>query len=131
MTKAVRKRWEASATTTAELTNAYMHHKNKAEAHCRSLIDKYGKEAVSSIEYKDKKLPKGKYSPGKFNTMNERTNNLSDYARAGAKTVASMGISTMMGLPITMIWHPKSTYRKAWELENARYGINYQRNRQK
>ena len=131
MTKELRKRWEASATTTAELANAYMHYKNKAEAHCKSLIDKYGQEAVSSIKYKDKKLPKGKHSPDSFTTINERTNNLSDYARAGAKTVASVGITTLMGSPIALIFHPKSTYRKAWELESARYGYNYQRKRQK
>ena len=129
MTKAMHKRWEASATTTAELSSVYMHYKNKAEQHCKSLIDKYGDEAVSSIKYKDKKLPKGKYSPDKFTTMNERTNNLSDYARAGAKTMGVSGILTLMGSPIAVLFYPKSTYRKAWELENARYGYNYQKNR--
>ncbi len=131
LTKEIRKRWEASAKTTAEFANAYVRHKDKAEAHCKSLIDKYGKEAVSAIKYKDKKLPEGKHSPDKFRTINERTNNLSDYARAGAKTIASVGISTVMGAPIALIFHPKSTYRKVFELESARYGYNYQQNRKK
>lgn len=131
LTKELRKRWEASAKTTAEFASTYAHYKNRAEAHCKTLIDKYGQEAVSSIKYKDKKLPKGKHSPDSFTTINERTNNLSDYARAGAKTVASVGVSTAMGMPLALIFHPKTTYRKVWELENARYGYNYQQNRQK
>jgi hypothetical protein len=129
LTKEVRKRWEASAKTTAELASTYTHYKNRAEQHCKSLIDKYGKEAVSSIKYKDMKLPKGKHSPDRFTTMNERTNNLNDYARAGAKSIAATGITTLMGAPFTLVFHPKSTYRKAWELENARYGYNYQQQR--
>ncbi len=129
LTKAIRKRWEASATTTAELANTYMHFKNKAEAHCKSLVDKYGQEAVSSIKYKDKKLPNGKHSPDSFTTMNERTNNLSDYARAGAKSMGFSGVLSLMGAPVAVVFHPKSTFRKAWELENARYGYNYQKNR--
>lgn len=129
MTKATKRRWEASAKTTAELANTYAHYKTKAEQHCKSLIDKYGQEAVSSIKYKEKKLPKGKYSPDKFTTMNERTNNLTDYARAGAKTVGVSGVLALMGAPVAMIFHPKSTFRKSWELENARYGYNFQQNR--
>lgn len=128
-TKWLAKRWEASAKTTEELTATYLHFKNKAEAHCKSLIDKYGREAVSSIKYTDKKLPKGEHSPDKFTTMNERTNNLSDYARAGVKTMGFSGVLTLMGAPVAVVFHPKSTFRKAWELENARYGYNYQRNR--
>lgn len=131
LTKETRKRWEASAKTTAEFANTYAHYKNKAEAHCKSLIDKYGKEAVSSIKYKDKKLPKGEYSPDKFTTINERTNNLSDYARAGVKTVGVSGVLALMGAPVAVLFHPKTTYRKVWELENARYGYNYQQNRKK
>lgn len=129
LTKALRKRWEASATTTAQLANMYMAYKNKAEQHCKSLIDKYGQEAVSSIKYKDVKLPKGKHSPDKFTVMNEKTNDLSDYARAGAKTMAFTSVATLMGAPITMVFYPKSTYRKAWELENGAYAANYSKQR--
>ena len=56
------KRWRGSAATTAQLSSMYVADRARAEAHCKSLIDKYGQEAVSSIKYKDVKLPKGQYS---------------------------------------------------------------------
>ena len=123
-TKSLKKRWAASAKTTAQLSEMYMAYKTKAEQHCKSLIDKYGQEAVSSIKYKDIKLPKGQYSPAKVSTMNERTNNLSDYARAGAKTVASVGFSTLLGAPVTVIFSPKTTGEKARDTEQIMYYTN-------
>lgn len=123
-TKSLNKRWDASAMTTLQLSNTYMTYKNAAEQHCKRLVDKYGEEAVSSIKYKDVKIANGKYSPNRYTVMNERTNNLSDYARAGAKTMASVGISTMLGAPVAVIFSPKTTYEKARDVELTTYYTN-------
>lgn len=123
-TKSLTKRWNASATTTLQLSKAYADNKAKAEQHCKSLIDKYGQEAVSAIKYKDVKLPNGQYSPDKFTTINERTNNLSDYAKAGAASMASIGVTAMLGAPVTLIFSPKTTNEKARDLEMATYYTN-------
>lgn len=131
LTKALRKRYNASAETTAQLTSAFMVHKSRAEEHCKSLVDRYGKEAVSSIKYKDVKLPKGKYSPDKFSTVNERTNDLSDYARAGAKSVTASGAMVLMGLPLAVVFRPKTTREKAFQLAETQFAVNYNRQNRK
>lgn len=118
------KKWLASAKTTQQLTESYMTMKAKAEAHCKSLVDKYGEEAVSGIKYKDVKLRKGDYSTDKFTTINERTNKLSDYATAGAASIASLGASALMGAPVTLIFSPKTTWEKAYETEQIAYYTN-------
>ena len=123
-TNRLRRKWEASAKTTEGFGMVYAAYKNKAEQHCQSLIDKYGSEAVSSIKYKDKKLPAGKESPSKVSVMNERTNNLSDYARAGARTVASFGLSTAMDLPVAVVFAPKTTGEKGRYAEQVAYYQN-------
>ena len=125
-TKFWRSRWNASAATTAQLANVYIVSRAKAEAHCKSLIDKYGEEAVSSIKYKDGKMPKGDHSPSTFKTMNERTNKLSDYAEAGAVTLGSTAALQLMGVPLVMIQRPTTTGEKAWRLENGLYSANFQ-----
>lgn len=125
-TKFWNKRWHTSAATTAQLASMYTAAKSKAEAHCKSLIDKYGQEAVSSIKYKDVKMPKGKYSPDTFKTMNERTNNLSDYAKAGAVSVATTGALQLMGAPLIFLQRPTTTGEKAYRLEMAVYDKNWQ-----
>lgn len=104
-----------------------MESKDKAEKHCKSLIDKYGEEAVSSIKYKDIKLKKGELSPSSFKTMNERTSNMKDVAVAGAATVASTSMSYLLGLPITMIYTPPSTSQQAARVETALYNENKKR----
>lgn len=123
-TKSLRRKWDASSKTTAQLAEQYMTNKSKAEQHCKSLMDKYGKEAVSSIKYTDVKLPNGKHSPSKFKTMNEKTNNLNDYAVAGAMTLASVGLSQALALPITMIYSPRTTKEKAYYTEQNLYAEN-------
>ena len=125
-TKFWRNRWNASATTTSQLATAYMASKARAEAHCKSLIDKYGSEAVSSIKYKDVKLPKGKHSPSSFKTMNERTNKLSDYAKAGAVSVGTTAALQLMGVPLVMLQRPRTTGEKAYHIETGLYGVNFQ-----
>lgn len=130
-TQKLRKKWEASAKTTAELLKTYNESKDIAEKHCKELVNKYGKEAVSTIKYKDVKLPKGEYSPTSFKTMNEKTNNASDYAKAGARTVATSMITSMMGMPITMIYYPTSTGQKAANVERTVYRSNLESSKNK
>lgn len=129
LTKALRSRWDASSKTTAQLLEAQSIYRKRAEEHCKSLVDKYGQEAVSSIKYKNVKMPTGRYSPTDIDVVNERTNNLTDYARAGAKTVASVGVSAAMGLPVAILFTPKTTARKAYDLETSLYGRNWQEGR--
>lgn len=124
-TKFWSKRWRASAATTAQLAEMYAATKDRAESHCKSLIDKYGSEAVSAIKYKDVRLPKGEYSPSNFKTMNERTNTLSDYAKAGAITVGSTAVLQLMGAPLVMIQRPTTTGEKAHRIEEGVYATNF------
>lgn len=132
LTKALHKRWVASAETTAQLTETFIGYKSKAEAHCKSLIAKYGQEAVSSIKYKDVKMPKGEYSPGRFTTVNERTNNAADYTRAGAVSVAASGTMALaMGLPIAVLVRPATTGEKAQRLAESQFAVNYHKQKQK
>lgn len=123
-TRSLRKKWDASTATAMQLGQAYAQSKVKAEDHCKSLIDKYGDEAVSTIKYKDKKLPEGQYSPKSFKTMNERTNNMSDYAISAGASVASVSLSAIGGLPVAMVFAPKTTGEKASSLENMTYNMN-------
>lgn len=114
-------KWKASSETTAHLVDTYNKNRDRAEAHCKSLIDKYGDDVVKPIKYKDIGLPKGQYSPTSFKTMNERTTDAGDYAYAAGMTLTSVGISMMAGLPFYMIYHPSSTGSKASRLESMEY----------
>lgn len=124
-TKFWRKRWDASSATTAQLSEMYRLDRGAAEKHYQALIDKYGKESVKSINYRDVKLPKGEYSPSSIKVMNERTNKLSDYARAGAMTIGSAAFSAVMRLPVSMIFAPTTTAGKARRLEQRVYAQNF------
>lgn len=127
----LRKKWDASSKTTMELGMKYRKLADMAEKHCDSLIKKYGKEAVSSIKYTDKKLPKGEYSPDNFKVMNEKTNNMTDYARAGAITFTSAAMTMTMGVPVTLVYRPKTTGEKASDLEYRTYAVNREAQKQK
>ena len=123
-TRSLRDKREASAKTSAELKAKYLKLQDVAEKHCDSLIKKYGKEAVSEIKYKDKKSGYGKYAPDSFKTMNEKTNNVSDYATAGVMTLTSAAISAMMGARVSLIYTPTSTGGKARRVESDAYAEN-------
>lgn len=114
-TKSLRDKMEASAKATEQLSAAYTKHKAVAEAHCKSLIDKYGKEAVTSIKYKDVNTKNGKTK-----VVNERTNTLSDYAISGLSFVAATG-AVMMGAPVGVFSRPLTTREKASQLESITY----------
>lgn len=123
-TKNIANKWKASAKTTAQLAQLYADSRHKAEQHCKSLIDKYGEEAVSSIKYKDVKLPKGDYSPSTFKTMNERTNNTLDYVTAVGASFASYAMASTMGAPVAIVFGPKTTGEKARYTEQNMYAAN-------
>ena len=122
-TQSLKKKWDASSKASMQLVDMYNRTKDAAEKHCNSLIEKYGKEAVSNIQYVDKKLPKGEYSPETFRTMNESTTKLSEYAIAGATNVAS-ALAMIGGAPIGIFTAPKSTSQKAADLEYRYYRSN-------
>lgn len=103
-TQKMRQKWDASATTTANLLNDYISKRNKAEKHCKELIDKYGNEAVNLIKYKDRKLPKGEYSPSSFKTLLES--------------------------PIALIARPKTAREKGNSVENNMYRQELYRRKQ-
>lgn len=117
-TKSLRDKLEASAKTTEQLSAVYTKHKAAAEAHCKSLMDKYGKEAVSSIKYKDINTKNGKTK-----VMNERTSTLTDYAISGLSFVAATG-AIMMGAPVGVYTRPLTTREKASRLEASTYFEN-------
>ena len=129
--QSLRKKWDASSKTTMELGVKYRKLTDMAEKHCDSLIKKYGKEAVSEIKYTDKKLPKGEYSPSSFKVMNEKTNNMTDYAYSGAMSLTSAAVSTMMGAPLMLIYRPRTTGEKASQLEYNVYNANREAQRNK
>jgi hypothetical protein len=123
-TKNLANKWAASAKTTAQLSKFYADSRSKAEQHCKSLMDKYGDEAVSSIKYKDIKLPKGEYSPSSVKVMNERTNTGLDYAAAVGASFASYALATTMGAPVAVVFGPKTTGEKARDTEQNLYAAN-------
>lgn len=123
-TQSLKKKWDASSATTLQLLENYNKYKDKAEQHCKSLIDKYGKEAVAEISYKEKKLPKGEFSPKSFKTINESTSSVSDYAIAGAMSLTSTAMMGLMGAPFYMVYTPKTTGQKASEIESTVYRGN-------
>lgn len=130
-TQSLRKKWNASSETTVQLAKQYVDSKAKAEEHCKSLIEKYGKEAVSSINYKDVKLPKGEYSPSSFKTMNEETNSILTYAATGAVSVVSTALMIMGATPMSMIMTPTTATQKGSQMERLAYKQSLQNQKRK
>lgn len=130
-TKSILNKYDASMETTAQLGQQYMDARVKAEKHCKSLIDKYGEEAVSDIKYKDIKLPKAQDSPGSVKVMNERTNNTLDYAAAVGASFTSFAVGGLMGSPVAVIFGPKTTGEKARNLELTSYYTNLKKKNNK
>ena len=123
-TQKLNKKWQASAKTTAQLVETYTKQKNAAEKHCKSLIDKYGREAVSSIKYKNIGITKGRHSPSNFKTMNESTTTWSERALSIGATMASIGLTMMGACPVYAIIRPLTTGEKARDVERATYRDN-------
>lgn len=120
-TQKLRKKWDASARASLRLLEDYNKAKSIAEQHCKKLIDKYGEEAVSSINYKDIKLKKSEYGPSKFNSVNEKTSKLSDHVIAGVGSAASIMTSALVGMPFTRVYSVKTGNQHAAELEEQYY----------
>ena len=123
-TQRLRAKWDASSKTTSELVQTYLKNQKAAEDHCNSLIEKYGREAVTSAKYKNVKMPKGEYSPSSMKIMNEKTNTKSDYLLSAGATLTSAGISMMAGLPMYMMYYPESAAQTGARVERAAYASN-------
>ena len=124
-TQKLRKKWDASSKTSTELLQTYNENKDKAEKHCQSLIDKYGKEAVRPINYKDIGLKKGQYSPSAFKTINEETTSIFESTASGVATVAgSVALSLLMECPVTLLSMPATTGQRASRIEQDVYRKN-------
>lgn len=113
-TQRINRKLMASRNTTQYLQETYDKNRAAAEEHCKSLVDKYGAQAVKSINYSSKT---GKVS--------ERTNTMSDYAKAGARSVAESAVfSLLLGLPVSVISVPKGASGKGASLERSLYALN-------
>ena len=123
-TQALRKKWDASSKTSAQLAQAYSAARDAGEKHYESLIDKYGKDAIIPIKYKDIKLKEGKHSPSSFRTINEETNSISDYAIDAGVTAATVALNIMGVLPVGVITMPTNASQKASKLESNLYRSN-------
>ena len=106
------------------MAQAYAAARDAGEKHCESLIDKYGKEAILPIKYKDIKLKEGKYSPSSFRTINEKTNSISDYAINAGLSLTTVALNMMGVLPVAILSSPTTTSQKASSLETRTYGYN-------
>ena len=123
-TRLLREKWNASAKTTAQLLDEYNAARDAGEKHCKSLIDKYGKDAIMPIKYKDIKLKEGEYAPPSFRTMNEKTNSAKDYAINIGISAATVGLNVMGVLPVAMLSIPTTTSQKGASLENRMFNAN-------
>ena len=123
-TQALSKKWNASSKTSAQLAQAYTAARDAGEKHCESLIDKYGKDAIIPIKYKDIKLKEGKYSPSSFRTINEETNSISDYAINAGLSLTTVALNMMGVLPIAVLSSPTTASQKASSLETRMYDYN-------
>ena len=120
-TQKLRSKWDASAASTASLMNTYAKSRQKAEEHCKSLIEKYGDEAVKSIKYFDYKLPNGKYSPKSIKVMHERVNKISDYAVAAGLSASMTALMQFGGAPVFMSYTPATADQQGRKMEYSTY----------
>lgn len=88
------------------------------------MIDKYGKDAILPITYKDIKLKRGKYSPSSFRTINEETNSISDYAINAGLSLTTVALNMMGVTPFAVLSSPSTTSQKASRLETRMYKNN-------
>lgn len=106
------------------MSQAYAAARDAGEKHCKSLIDKYGKDAIRPITYKDIKLKDGKHSPSSFRTIDEETNSVSDYAINVGLSLTTVALNMMGVLPIAVLSSPTTTSQKASSLETRAYNYN-------
>ena len=106
------------------MAQAYAAARDAGEKHCESLIDKYGKDAIRPISYKDIKLKEGKYSPSSVRTINEETNSVSDYAINAGLSLTTVALNMMGAIPFAVLSSPTTTSQKASRLETRTYKYN-------
>ena len=102
---------EIAAISTAE---AYAKARQRAEDHCKQLMEKYGKENVKGISYKDVKVSKSAAQPNKLGqsslkVVNEKTKKMSEWAVAGATWAGAAAIMATGVSPIAFVYTPYST----------------------
>lgn len=118
------KNMEAAERAAIKLAQDYAKYRKEAEDHCKQLIDKYGAENVKNISYKDVKVSKEaskRSGRDKFNVVNENVNNLTDWAIAGASTVASFAVSAALKLPVVMIYSPSGKSEQGLQIANQEF----------
>ena len=128
-TQSLRKKWNASSKTSAQLAQDYAAVRDAGEKHCKSLIDKYGKDAILPIKYKDIKLKDGKHSPSSFRTINEETNSVSDYAINAGLSLTTVALNMMGVIPFAVLSSPSTTSQKASSFETRIYNYNLRNER--
>jgi len=129
-TKKLLKKWVAAANTSLQLSGKYSKDRAAVEEHYKKLVDKYGEDAVSSISYKDVKLPNGKYSPSSMRVMNEKTTRTSERVGATVASVGSVALMYLMDTPFAAVVIPRSTRSMAAEVERTTYRQNLKAGRQ-
>lgn len=79
----------------------------KAEEHRKSLVSKYGKEAVSSIKY------------DKLGRVNEKIHTGKDYWSSYLKSFGIGFASTMLGAPVSLVYYPMTKNQTARKVYKA------------
>ena len=123
-TRQIRQKLAASEITTKMLAETYAENKKLAEDHCNELIERYGKEAIKPIKYRDINMTDSKYGSKSFKTINEETSTLSEWALAGALSLTSFGVSMLLDAPISAVIIPTTTNEKARYIERSLYREN-------
>lgn len=78
----------------ANLDAAYKRSSSAAESHAKALVEKYGKENVKDIAYKDVKTTKG----NTIRVMNEKVSKGSNYALSALTAVGATVVGAMGGV---------------------------------
>ena len=109
-------RWEAQATTTANLSNEYKRALQEAQEHCESLIEKYGKENIKPISYKTESNSR----LGKYQLINERVVSGKEIVGSILVTAGFMALPS----PVAVVMAPMSKAERGRELYRAEYHRN-------
>lgn len=80
----------------AKLSSAYTRSASAAEAHAKQLVEKYGKDNIKDIAYKDVKTTKGNI----IRVVNEKVSTGSDYALSALSVVGAAVIGAMGGIGV-------------------------------
>lgn len=132
-TQRAREKAEAAEQAALKISAQYEKSRKEAEAHVKKLMEKYGKENVQDIKYKDVKLSKSasqKLGKNSIRVMDEETNTLADYVTAGVLSIGSSALSSVMGLPVAVLYYPSSANQKGANVANEMYIQEYSKKQQ-